>query len=153
MSLDVETPPPPHLEGNANAEEYDDVDVEGDNYRRDDLQAYLEDGAWERAFEEWADDADVDEESFAVIVDLKLFERFDFFWDDFANRVGYHAPGIPEDWKRRDLHPDLDSWETVSGINAGLTELGQTVCDVLKAEYIEWESEYDPPEDVPDFEE
>jgi hypothetical protein len=29
--------------------------------------------------------------------------------------------------------------------------LGQTVCDVLKDDYIDWESEYEAPDDLPDF--
>jgi len=76
MSLDVETPLPPYLEGNTNAEECDDVDVQGDNYRRAYLQAFLEDRAWEQAFDDWTDDTDVDEEAFGVIVGLGLFKRF-----------------------------------------------------------------------------
>ena len=54
-------------------------------------------------------------------------------------------------WKEREIPPDLSSWGEVSGINAGLTELGQVVCDVLKAEYVDWESEYEAPDDLPDF--
>ena len=72
-------------------------------------------------------------------------------WDDFADRVGYHAPGIPEDWKVRDIHPDIDSWNAVSSINASLTELGQVVCDVLESEYVDWEAEFEAPDDLPDF--
>lgn len=66
--------------------------------------------------------------------------------------MGYHAPGIPENWKEREIHPDLDSWAKVSSINAGLTELGQVVSEVLKEDYIDWEAEYDAPGDLPDFE-
>jgi hypothetical protein len=152
MSLDVEPPAPPTLEPGYDADAYDDVDVMGEEYRREELEAFLTEGAWERAFAEWAEHAEMDEDDFAVALDLGLFERFDFFWDDFADRVGYHAPGIPEDWKERDLHPDLDSWGTVSAINAGLTELGQIVCEVLKEEYIDWEADYEAPDDLPDFE-
>jgi len=151
MGLDVDPPAPPTLESELDADEYDDVDVVGDDYRREELQSFLEEGGWERAFREWADGAEMDEAEYAVARDLGLFVRFDFFWDDFADRVGYHAPGLPEDWKERDLHPDLDSWGTVSAINAGLTELGQTVCEVLKEEYIDWEADYDAPDDLPDF--
>jgi hypothetical protein len=86
-----------------------------------------------------------------IVEELELIARFDFFWDSFADRVGYHAPGIPEDWKERDYHDGLDSWSVVSAINAGLTELGQIVCDVLKADYVDWESAYEAPDDLPDF--
>ncbi len=152
MALEVPTPDPPRLRAGMDADEYDDVDVAGEEYRRDELQGFLEDGAWERAFGDWAGRTDVDEAAWAIVEDLELVAEFDFFWDDFADRVGYHAPGIPEDWRERELHPDLDSWETVSSINAGLTELGQTVCEVLKDDFIDWEADYDAPDDLPDFE-
>ncbi|WP_338738452.1 hypothetical protein [Haloplanus salilacus] len=152
MSLNVEVPPPPELEG-VDPNEYDDAEVVGDtDYKRDELEELLRDGAWEDAFEEWAADTGVDETEFDIVTDLGMLRQFDFFWDAFAERVGYHAPGIPEDWKEREYHPDLDSWGTVSAINAGLTELGQLVCEVLKEQYVDWETEYEAPDDLPDFE-
>jgi hypothetical protein len=152
MTLSVETPPPPEIEDAVDPNEYDDADVVGDSdYRRGELGELLRDGAWEDAFEAWAADTDVTEDEWAVVLDLGLLSNFDFFWDDFAGRVGYHAPGIPQDWKEREIHPDVASWKTVSSINAGLTELGQLVCDVLKDDYITWESEYEAPDDLPDF--
>ncbi|MFB6091887.1 MAG: hypothetical protein ABEK02_02625 [Haloquadratum sp.] len=152
MTLSVETPPAPELEDAVDPNEYDDADVAGDtDYRRDDLEALLRDGAWEDAFAQWAAETDVTADEWAIVRELGLLAHFDFFWDDFADRVGYHAPGLPEDWKEREIHPDVDSWKTVSSINAGLTELGQTVCEVLKDDYITWESEYEAPEDLPDF--
>ncbi|MCT9096765.1 hypothetical protein [Haloarchaeobius sp. HME9146] len=151
MGLSVETPAPPELEF-VDPNEYEDATVAADaDYRREELEEFLHEGAWERSWNEWAEHTDLTEEEFEIAADMNLFERFDFFWDDFADRVGYHAPGIPEDWKERNYHPDLQSWGTVSGINAALTELGQVVCDVLKNEYIDWEAEYEPPEDLPDF--
>ena len=152
MTLDVETPPPPELEAQVDAGQYDDVEVEVSDYRREELGEFLEAGAWAEAFDLWAAETPMDEDTYAVVLELDLLDRFDFFWDDFANRVGYHAPGIPEDWREREIHPELDSWERVSTINAGLTELGQTVCDVLKDEYIDWDADYEPPEELPDFE-
>jgi hypothetical protein len=151
MGLDVDAPAPPELEY-VDPNEYEDASVAADaDYRREELEAFLHDGAWEQAFDEWVEHADMSEEQFRIAGEMELFGEFDFFWDDFADRVGYHAPGIPEDWKERTYHTDLDSWGTVSGINAGLTELGQIVCDVLKNEYIDWEADYEPPEDLPDF--
>ena len=152
MPLDVETPSPPNLQPDVDAEEYDDVNVDVSEYHREELSEFLESGAWSEAFEVWAAETSMSEETFDVVRDLGLIQQFDFFWDDFADRVGYHAPGIPEDWRQRDVHPDLDSWETVSTINAGLTELGQTVCDVLQADYIDWDADYEPPDELPDFE-
>lgn len=151
MGLHVDIPPPPSLSTQADVGEYEDVDVRGDEYRREELAEYLQSGAWNDAFSEWAAHTELTEEEFAIVDDLGLIEEFDFFWDSFAERVGYHAPGIPEDWRERDLHPDLDSWATVSAINASLTELGQVVSDVVKEEYIEWESDFEAPDDLPEF--
>ena len=156
MGLDVDAPEPPELSF-VDPNEYEDAtigsgDVGADiDYRREELQGFFEDGAWEEAFEEWARDTDLEPFEYEIALDLDLFAEFDFFWDDFADRVGYHAPGIPEDWRERAYHPDLDSWGTVSAINAELTEFGQIVSVVLKEEYIDWEAEYEPPEDLPDF--
>jgi hypothetical protein len=151
MGLNVDPPSPPELQA-MDPNEYDDTQVVGEtDYRRDEVEEFLHDGAWERAFDQWAEDIDMDESEWQIVLDLELIERFDFFWDSHADRVGYHAPGIPEDWKQRDLHPGLDSWGVVSAINAGLTELGQVVCDVLKDEYIDWETDYEPPDELPDF--
>lgn len=155
MTLDVDPPNPPELSF-VDPNEYEDATVSADDpneidYRREELQDFLEQGAWEEAFEEWRADSDLSEEEFRISSDLGLFSEFDFFWDSFADRVGYHAPGIPEDWQERDYHDDLDSWGKVSSINAEITELGQIVCDILKEEYIEWESDYEPPDDLPDF--
>lgn len=142
MSLDAETPDPPELRADVDADNYDDVDVDGEEYRREDLDELLADGAWADGFDEWAEHTDLDEDEWAVVRDLSMVEQFDFFWDDFADRVGYHAPGIPEDWKERDLHPELDSWGTVSGINAAMTELGDVVAEHLGSR-AEWTSEFD----------
>jgi hypothetical protein len=151
MSLDVDVPAPPELE-EFDPNEYEDADVVGDtDYKREEIETLLREGAWTEAFEAWAETADIDEGEFGIVLDLGMLRQFDFFWDSFAERVGYHAPGIPEDWKEREYHPELDSWGTVSGINAAMTELGQTACDVLLDEYIDWETEYEAPDDLPDF--
>ena len=49
------------------------------------------------------------------------------------------------------MHTDLTSWGQVSSINAGMTELGQVVSETLKEDYIDWEAEYEAPDDLPDF--
>lgn len=152
MSLDVETPEPPELDYSMDVSEYDDVTVVSDaDYRREELDAFIQDGAWTRAFNEWAEHTDVTPDEWQIVLDLGLLREYDFFWDDFANRVGYHAPGIPEDWRERNLHVDLTSWGMVSSINAGLTELGQTVSDLLKTEYVDWNAEFEAPDDLPNF--
>ena len=151
MTLDVAVPDRPALSAAVDTTEYEDVDVQGDEYRRDELAEALADGAWYDAFTEWAADTGLDEETWAIVTDLDLVAEFDFFWDSFAGRVGYHAPGLPENWRERSIHPDIESWETVSAINAGLTELGQVVCDVLADDYLDWEADEIDAGDLPDF--
>jgi hypothetical protein len=152
VSLNVDPPDPPALE-EIDPNEYEDAEIVGEtDYKRDEIETLLREGAWNEAFDEWAGRTDVDERAFQIVMDLGMIEHFDFFWDSFADRVGYHAPGIPEDWKERDLHPDLKSWETVSEINAALAELGDTVSRTLKSGYIDWEADYEAPDDLPDFE-
>lgn len=152
MTLDVPVPEPPSLDASPDPDSYEDVTIVADtDYRREDLEEFLQNGAWETAFRRWAAETEVTEAEFAIVQDLGLIDSFDFFWDDFADRVGYHAPGIPEDWRESNYHPALDSWGAVSSINAGLTELGQLVCDVLADEYIDWEASYEAPDDLPDF--
>ncbi len=151
MSLSVEPPAPPEL-NQIDPNEYEDAEVLGDtDYRREELEAFLEDGAWADAFDEWAGHTDLDDADFEIVDELAMIQEFDFFWDAFADRVGYHAPGIPEDWKERNYHPKLESWETVSEINASLAELGETVSRTLKEHYIDWETEYEAPDDLPEF--
>ena len=152
MVVTAEPPESPSLEA-IDPNEYEDAEVVGDtDYKREEIESLLNDGAWAEAFERWRTTTDLDDDGFSIAREIGMLSEFDFFWDSFADRVGYHAPGIPEDWKQRDLHPELKSWATVSAINAGLTELGQEVCEVLYDEYIDWESEYEAPDDLPDFE-
>ncbi|MFC6865316.1 hypothetical protein ACFQGE_17855 [Halomicroarcula sp. GCM10025817] len=151
MGLDVATPAVPELATGTSVDEYDDADVQGDEYRREELAEALEAGAWADAFDEWAAQTGLEESAWQIVTDLGLVGEFDFFWDSFAGRVGYHAPGLPEDWREREVHPDIESWATVSGINAALTELGQVVCDVLADDYLEWEAEEPDVDDLPDF--
>lgn len=152
MTLSVDPPEPPTLE-EVDPNEYEDAEIVGEtDYKRDEIEELLREGAWEEAFDDWAGRTDLDDREFRIVTELGMIDAFDFFWDSFADRVGYHAPGIPEDWKERDLHQDLTSWETVSEINAALAELGDTVSRTLKREYIEWETAYEAPDDLPDFE-
>src|SRR5699024_6791887 len=74
MSLAVETPPAPSLESGIDADAYDDADVGGDEYRRAELEEFLETGAWDDAFSQWADGTGMTEAEFAIVRDLDLLE-------------------------------------------------------------------------------
>lgn len=142
MDGEIDRPAPPTLDA-----------AEDDAYRRAAIQAHLEAGAWDEALDSWYEQSDIEGDALAIADDLDLFDQFDFFWDDIAQRVGFQAPGIPDDWDRREYHEDLTSWRQASSINAGLAELGQTVCDVLETSYIDWaEDDWGDDLDLPDFE-
>ncbi len=144
MTLDIDPPEPPTLVVSSTGD---------DEYRRQEIQEHLGAGAWEEAFERWSQETSIQSDAYQIAIELELFDRFDFFWDQFANRVGYAAPGIPDDWDRAEYHEDLTSWRQASSINAGLAELGQIVCDILKDEYLDWEEEdWGDDLDLPSFE-
>ncbi|HKL30444.1 MAG TPA: hypothetical protein VJ898_14395 [Natrialbaceae archaeon] len=145
MQLPASLPDPPDLE--PHDPDWDDESAyESVDHRRDEIQAVLEDGAWERALHEWAEHTDWDETDFEIARDLGLFEALDFSWDPDAERIEYYTPEVPDDWQDRDLHPGLDSWAVVSKIDAGLSDLGRVVSEVLQAEYVDWESPFPEPD-------
>lgn len=136
--MDVETPDPPSLGTEHRTAETDTRIEAGADVHREDLATALHEGAWVQGFQEWAEHTDLDGSAWRAVADLGLIEEFDFFWDGSADRVGYSSPGIPENWRQADLHPALDSWSTVSSVNAALSELGRTVAAVLTQEYVDW---------------
>lgn len=83
MALDVEIPYPPPLHGPQDSGNYDAVeelqDRTGTNYRHEDLADFLHNGAWEEAFEEWADHTSLTESQFQVVFDLDLIDKLDFY--------------------------------------------------------------------------
>jgi hypothetical protein len=78
-SLDAEPPAPPELAVGHDAGKYDDTDPGSDDYRREELQEYLHDGAWVEGFGEWAATTDLDEDDWVIVVDLGFVTGFD--WD------------------------------------------------------------------------
>jgi hypothetical protein len=149
MALPIEVPEPPTLEHGADVP---DADGDTDEYRRAEIETYLQEGAWTTAMEEWGASTELADGSIEIAADLGMFAEFDFFWDPFALRIGYHAPGIPEDWQERNYHDRLDSWKTVSAINAAMATLGSIAAELMEEEYAEWETEPETPDDLPDFE-
>ncbi|MFW6385053.1 MAG: hypothetical protein ACOCY7_02835 [Halodesulfurarchaeum sp.] len=138
MSLDVDAPHPPDLSTSiSRGPDQHDPSIT----RRSDIETMLHDGAWREAFGEWADGSDLTDAEWTVVLDLALIQEFDFGWDQDTEQVWYHAPSIADDWRDRDLHPNLDSWATVAAINHGLDTLGRTVADLLEMEYVDWDTE------------
>lgn len=94
MSLDVPPSDPPTLQS-VDPNQSEDATVEGDDFRRADLQRFLREGAWEETFERWAATADLGEAEWEIVLDLELIERFDFVWEFNATprRVSHSKSG------------------------------------------------------------
>ncbi|MDS0474271.1 hypothetical protein [Natrinema sp. 1APR25-10V2] len=142
MTLDVETPEPPTLRGPQDPGDYDAVDEPdertGDSTRRENLADFLEAGAWEDAFDEWAADTYMNESEFRAVRELGLLEELDFYWNPSAEDVGYRVPTVPEDLTTQ--YDDIDEGE-VEDVQDELAELGRTVSEVLENDYIHRDGE------------
>ena len=140
MTLDVETPDPPTLSGAQDPGDYDAVDEPvdtGDDYRREALAEFLESGAWDDAFDDWADRTYLTEAEFRAVLDADLIDDLDFYWNPSAEDVGYRAPTVPTDLP---ASPDLER-DDIRGIEEELDDLGRTVSEVLENDYIGRSSE------------
>ncbi|SEQ32398.1 hypothetical protein [Natrinema salaciae] len=137
MTLDVEIPDPPTLHGSQSVGNFDAVDEPeeraGDNARREALADFLETGAWDDAFDEWAGDTYLTDGEFRAVLELGLIDRFDFYWNEAAADVGYRAPTVPADSVA--AHDELDEGD-VDDIEEALDSLGRTVSEVLETDYI-----------------
>ena len=138
MALDVEVPDPPPLRGPQSRGEYEAIDMTDeqpeDDYRREAIEGFLEEGAWREAFGEWAEYTYLTEEEFEVVTDLNLIEAFDFYWDPNADEVGYRAPTLPDDLP--EPHDATLDPGDVEGIEEELDSLGRTVSEMLENDYV-----------------
>jgi hypothetical protein len=132
MALDAEVPDPPPLHGPQSRGEYAAIDMTDreltDDYRREELEAVLRDGAWQDAFEEWAEQAQLTSEEFGTAVELGLIERFDLYWDPSTDEVGYLAPTLTDE--------EREAFEDPEGVDAELDSLGRVVSETLENDYL-----------------
>ncbi|WP_313691644.1 hypothetical protein [Halorarum halobium] len=134
MTLDVEVPDPPSLRGPQSRDSYeaiaDSPDEVGDDYRREELEAVLADGAWADAFREWATGTTLAESEFETVVELDLVDDFDFYWDPASDEVGYRSPAVPSDAKGA-FDP-----EDAAIVEEELDDLGRAVTEMLENDYL-----------------
>lgn len=139
MALDADIPPPPTLRDPQDIGDYDAVDEAdervGDDGRRADLASALRDGAWERAFEEWAQHTLLSEDEFELVTALDLVEEFDFYWNEAAGDAGYRVPAIPASSELPDPYDERFDAGDLDGIAEELDSLARTVTEVLEADY------------------
>ncbi|MBV0924078.1 hypothetical protein KTS45_07655 [Halomicroarcula limicola] len=158
MPLDVPVPDPPSLRGPQPRGDYEAIDnpVEDpeDDYRREEIEGFLESGAWADAFEEWTTQTTLTEEDFAVVTEYDLVEKLDFYWDPGVDEVGYRAPTLPEE---AEDETDLDSGEA-DEIEIEIDSLGRVVTEMLENDYLRRDDETfgffadDAPEETFDYE-
>lgn len=133
MALDVAVPEPPDLSarGRPRDFEWDDETRGSEDFRREELEALLQDGAWREGFEEWAQYTDLNEAEFHIVDTLGLFQAFDFYWHPTDDRLRVDAPSVPDDWRSREATAEVDS-STVSQIDGALEDLGRAVQEALE---------------------
>lgn len=139
MSLDVSVPDPPSLSGPQPGGEYEaigtDAEAGEDDYRREEIERVLADGAWHDAFEEWTTHTDLTVADFETVLEAGLIDRFDFYWDPASDEVGYRSPTLPED-----AGHDLDV-ASRNDVATELDELGRIVSEILENDYLRRDEE------------
>ncbi|WP_254523041.1 hypothetical protein [Natrinema caseinilyticum] len=139
MTLDVEIPDPPALRGPQDPGDYDAVSEPdartGDDARRQELAGFLDGGAWEDAFDDWAADTYMTEAEFRAVRELGLLDELDFYWNPSADDVGYLVPTVPDD--RLEGRDDIDADDLEEELDA----LARTVSEVLETDYIHRDGE------------
>jgi len=133
MGLDVAVPEPPDLSnrGMPRGFEWQEESRGSEDFHREELEALLQEGAWQEGFNEWAEYTDLDEAQVRVVGDLGLFQAFDFYWDPTDDRLRFDAPSVPDDWRTRPATESFDS-STVSTIDTELQDLGRAVQEALE---------------------
>lgn len=132
MALNAETPDPPELTNRGMPPELepdDTYDTDSD-FRREELQVFLHDGAWKEAFKEWAEYSDLSDEEYRQVLDLGLVEQLDFFWDPVQERLRSTVPAMPDEWPGR---ADISS-----KVRTELSDLGDAVTEMLEDGYVDW---------------
>lgn len=141
MGLDVDTPDPPSLRGPQDVGDYDSVDEAddeaGDDARRSNLEGFLREGAWNRAFDEWAEHTLLSAEEFEFVTALDLFDELDFYWNEAEGDVGYRVPPVPSRSKLPAPYDERFDAGDLDGIEEEFDSLARTVTEVLEAEYVD----------------
>ncbi|MFC7046927.1 hypothetical protein ACFQH6_17320 [Halobacteriaceae archaeon GCM10025711] len=139
MALDVEVPDPPELANRgvpAAFEPAETVDVA--DFRREELETFLDEGAWQEGFDEWAAYTDLTADQFERVQEAGLVDRLDFFWDPRDRLLQFDAPSLPDEWYAGDGPFDEP---TVSLVETELSDLGRAVAETLADTYVDWGSD------------
>ncbi|WP_336023333.1 hypothetical protein [Halobellus salinisoli] len=136
MAVDIDIPDPPDL---TNRRVPSDLDAESldspSDLRREELEGLLRDGAWDEAFAEWFEYTDLAAADVATLDEHGVFEQLDFYWDPVEDHLRFVVPRVPESLAGTDLEDVL---------RTELSDLGQTVIELLLDAYVEWDETGSP---------
>ncbi|WP_256290013.1 hypothetical protein [Halobellus inordinatus] len=136
MALDIDTPTPPDLTNRPLPSTFDSEELEdAEELRRAELEEVLRDGAWNEAFEEWDEYTDLSDSEVRSLQDAGVFEQLDFYWDPIDATFRFEVPSLP---------PELADEELATYATTELTDLGQTVIELLADAYLDWGDEESP---------
>lgn len=134
MTLDADVPNPPSLDRPQDPDPttYEAVEPEdepvGDDYRRDELAAALEAGAWADAFEEWRGTTYLSATEYRTALERGLIDGIDLYWNRAAEDVGYRVPEVSDDAA---VDPDA-----AQSIREELDSLARIVTERLEEDYL-----------------
>ena len=135
MALDVETPDAPDVtnRGFPAGVDFEAVEMSGGeaDFRREEVEEVLRDGAWEEAFREWAEYTDLSEAEYRTVHRRGLLRELDFYWAPLAESLRFDVPDVPADGS---LGDDL-----ASRLGTELADLGETVIDRIADGYVDWD--------------
>ena len=135
MALDVETPEEPDVTNRGFPAgmdfEADETPGSEADFRREEVEEVLREGAWEEAFREWAEYTDLNEAEYRAAGELGLLRQLDFYWDPVVETLRFDVPDVPADGSLGE--------ELASRVSAELADLGETVIDRLADGYVDWD--------------
>ena len=139
MALDVEVPDPPDLTNRGIPNEFQTIEEVGtaEDYRPEELEAVLAEGAWEEGFREWREYTDLSEREYRIASDLGLVQSIDIFWNPNTERLDYSIPQVPDKWREQSVERDV----TASTIENALDDLGDVIVEMIEDGYLDWGTE------------
>lgn len=132
MALTVESPDPPEITNRGVPAAFDPAESYASeaDFRREELQEFLDEGAWKEAFDEWAEYTDLSAEEYEQVQEFGLVGQLDVFWDPVEERLRAAVPDVPTDW--------AGGTDLASKVGNELSDLGDAVVEMLEDGYVEW---------------
>ena len=132
MPPDVEIPDPPSLDKPQERGTYEAIDMADqeteDDYRHEELEGFLREGAWQDSFEQWVGQTYLSARELKALDDRRLYDEFDFYWNPATDEVGYRTPDLSA--------ADREAFDDPGDVEEGLDTLGRIVTEVLENDYL-----------------